>query len=355
MSRHFWARHDSDRIGVPNDRTVVMPVLGDRLFTSGGRAPAPPCSFEDAFRRVHSQIRDTLRQRAEPGLALFIVGESGLEASAWTGITVGEFESVIVGRHNHTDLFLPTDRLLSLRHIAVVLYPPRPGRGVRYRVVDLRSGVAFSDEHGRRLESVEADGPLMLRSASFAMLVFPTDETGASWPDDPDEAWARVPPREFVEAQDVPPDRAFPWVGSHPPLRVERGAWRDQSTTATTFPGPVLPRRALQVGETACGELRVSSQTGAVALRAGRHGLRRGLLLGRYDRCDTRGLPVLSHNSLSRVHLLVVELDGELLAVDTGSTNGTWVEGRRTRCARLDPGRRLLLAGIADVEWRFLH
>jgi hypothetical protein len=79
------------------------------------------------------------------------------------------------------------------------------------------------------------------------------------------------------------------------------------------------------------------------------------VLLGRYDRCDTAGLPVLIDPALSRVHLLVLELDGALYGIDTASRNGSWSGADRVRATRLLPGLRLSLAGKATVEWRPIH
>jgi hypothetical protein len=55
------------------------------------------------------------------------------------------------------------------------------------------------------------------------------------------------------------------------------------------------------------------------------------------------------------VHLLLVEVGGALYAIDTASTNGTWVGPRQIRSARIQPGLCLSLARQATVEWRSFH
>ena len=82
---------------------------------------------------------------------------------------------------------------------------------------------------------------------------------------------------------------------------------------------------------------------------------RQGVLLGRYERCDTAGLPVLANPSLSRVHLLVIEMGGALYAVDTASKNGSWVGSAAVRGTRMLPGLQVRLAHDATVEWRAFH
>lgn len=52
---------------------------------------------------------------------------------------------------------------------------------------------------------------------------------------------------------------------------------------------------------------------------------RRELTIGRHRDCDL----VLDHRDVSRRHARVRLLDGSCLVVDLGSTNGTWINGRR--------------------------
>jgi hypothetical protein len=127
------------------------------------------------------------------------------------------------------------------------------------------------------------------------------------------------------------------------------------ATLVTTSVGPVFPSLALDDSDPPRGEILVSSAPGRVGVRLGARAARRGVLLGRYDRCDTTGLPVLSDLALSRVHLLVLELDGALWGIDTASRNGCWCGGRRVRAVRMEPGLRVSLAGKATVEWCPFH
>ena len=61
---------------------------------------------------------------------------------------------------------------------------------------------------------------------------------------------------------------------------------------------------------------------------------RSGILLGRSRRCDAGR--VLSVRTISRVHLLLIELGGIVYVVDTASYNGLW-DGERLR-ARVSMG-----------------
>src|ERR1044072_4487074 len=63
-------------------------------------------------------------------------------------------------------------------------------------------------------------------------------------------------------------------------------------------------------------------------------------LVARKDECDL----CLRHNSVSKMHCLIVKTDGLLLLRDLGSTNGTRVNGQRVRRAALLPNDELTIA-----------
>lgn len=349
MTRFLWSRRQLERDGASNDGTIV---LGGRLGLDA--CPPPDGTFEELFRAHYPAIRGLLDGRVEPGLALLVASPDGIEASGWFAAKDAVINTLIVGRHSHADVFLPSDARLSLRHLALVLHRNGGGGPAGFRVLSLRTPVPMADEENTPLEAVEARGPVLLRCASLALLLLPTGGAAETWPEDPEAAWSRIPERRYVEKTPVDPGRAAVLA-----VRASAVAPADAdsraATLVTTFAGPVFPALALEESEPARGELLVSSSCGRVAVRLGAQAARRGVLLGRYDRCDTAGLPLLSDLALSRVHLLVLELDGGLYGIDTASRNGCWCGGQRVRAVRIQPGLRLSLAGKATVEWRPFH
>jgi hypothetical protein len=355
MSRSVWLRSERDRDEARNDSTIIFSSAGAH-FEDAVALEAPSASFEDLFRQHYQDIRGLLNRHPQPGLGLVAMSAAGIEAKAWFGAKEDEANALILGRHNHAEIFLPEDGRLSLRHLAVMLHRHRPAAPVRFSVLDLRTPTAFADENGTPRQAIESEGPVMVRCASLALLLFPTDTL--PWPEQAGLGWARVPERLYFDPRaGAPPssslervvkeDAPDPWggVSSHPA----------SITLVPTLPGPVFPSRDLAGSDSPRGELVVRSPAGRVSLRLGAGAARQGVLLGRYERCDTTGLPVLSNPSLSRVHLLVIEMGGALYAVDTASSNGSWLGGARLRCARLLPDQRVRLAHDASVEWRVFH
>jgi hypothetical protein len=238
----------------------------------------------------------------------------------------------------------------------VVLHRREDDRPVRFRVLDLRTAVAFADEQGHRLEAVEAQGPLLLRCASFAIFLVPTARSEDRWPEDPDAAWIRIPERVYLERESADPARwLVPAGGARQVVPQVQQSGHSGTTLVDSFPGPVFAAWVLEGRGPALGELVVRSASGKVSLPVSVSAARQGVLLGRYERCDTAGLPVLSSHKLSRVHLLVIEIEGVLYALDTASTNGSWLPAGPLRAVRVEPGRPIMLARDATVEWRPFH
>jgi len=353
MTRSVWVHHEHERAQADNDGTAFMPCA---RVSAIPRKSSPAGSFQEILRQHYPAFRKLLNDHREPGLALVVAGGEGLEASVWLDAKENDINACIIGRHSSAEVFLPSDPALSLRQLAVILHRCQDERPVRFRVLDLRTAVAFADERGSRLEAVEAQGPLLLRCASFAIYLFPTGRAGELWPEDPDVAWRMIPERAYLERESADPARwLVPAGGARQVVPQVQQAGHSGTTLVDSFPGPAFASWVLQGCGPARGEIVVRSASGKVSLPVSVNAARQGVLLGRYERCDTAGLPVLSSDRLSRVHLLVIEIDGVLYALDTASTNGSWLPTGPLRTARVEPGRPIMLAGDASVEWRPFH
>src|SRR5688572_23051941 len=145
-------RRGVERGEADNRRTGVM--VADSL---------PTLPFARLFTVAWEELRRLLCSFTLPGVVVVAVDavQRRVAGTLCLAAKVDQANAAIVGRHGHCDLYLEGDPALSLRHLAIVVSPLRAGEKtpqVGFRVVDLRTRSAFSDEHGRRLESVSAEG-----------------------------------------------------------------------------------------------------------------------------------------------------------------------------------------------------
>jgi hypothetical protein len=318
-------------------------------------ALGPPVASSHSYRKLFVRHYRLLRELVcgidDPGVAVFALdrGTGAVAGRLWVAGRTGEASGAVVGRHGNADLYLADDPTLSLRHLAVVVEPLRgwSADAVRYRVLDLRSGIAFRDERARALEAVVADGPVFLEAGAYLLLMFPTGEE--RWPLDAEASFDLLPERIFLDDRAAEPDR---WARAEAPA-ARRAARRSY---VTLMPGPMpVGASLLDPSERSLGALSIESSGGRSALKIGPSAADRGVLLGRLPRCDASGL--LAHPALSRVHLMLVSVRDELYALDTGSTDGTWRQDdegawQRVRMVRLSTGDRLVLGRQrAEVTW----
>ncbi|HJL20060.1 MAG TPA: hypothetical protein RMH99_30625 [Sandaracinaceae bacterium LLY-WYZ-13_1] len=332
-----------------NRATVVAP------FDALGEAPVP---YEALFLAHYRAIRELGRGVGAPGLAIVAVHVPScrLAGRAWLAARARGVRSAIVGRHSEADLFLEAP-MLSLRHL-VALVPPPPSwdaHAVRYEVLDLRTARALRDERGRRLEGFEAEGPAFVACGPYALFFLQTGDA-TDWPELATDAWAMLPERIHVREHPAEPDR---WrrgaYGRRCPRAPAPGA--DRTSLVTAVPPPLSAgERLVASGEAPSGALHVESERGARTLPVGPRAIGRGVLLGRYDRCDASDL--LGHDHISRAHLLVKRVGDAVVGIDTASTGGTFVgdAAHRARTVALDRGEEAVLGdGLARVRWVSAH
>jgi hypothetical protein len=311
-----------------NDTTRISAVLS----VLNRRRP----SCEEVFRDVQAKMARIHADFARPGLLVFAAEDTqGLAGHLWLEASAS-LRGGSVGRHGAADLHLPGDSALSLRHLLVLV---RGGaEALRIRVLDLRTPGGFTSEEGQLLAAVEFDGFAILRAGAHWLFFVPT---GGRLPWD-----ARA-----AEPWDTLPERALknPRVREVVPrLRLVGGA-RTSVTNIAAIPGPFSSSEPLCAeGEAVVARLRISGAEHAV-LPIGASALERGVLLGRDERCDGRG--IFQDNGISRVHALIVREGAEVHLLDVGSMNGTWEGEEEIRARRLEEGVQLRLAMSTQIAW----
>ena len=263
-------RDESRRHRNNNPRTRFF----SRDSASGKPGSVPSC--EIAFVTAYPTIREVCSRVTHPSVAAFAVDEHGVAAHAVFRPHKENIQTAILGRHTSADLFLPDDLQISLRHLALVLHPDS-GDVPTYHLVDLRTPLGMSDECGRPVEHVAANGPMFVNLGNYSLIFMPLPWR-RTWPTNGIEAWKALPPREYVEEErPLPRHQAVPDVGA---------------TGVQVIRGARFARKGLSEEEDVrVGQLQVRSQRGTSSFVLGAKALRGGVLFGRYDRCDNRRPP----------------------------------------------------------------
>ncbi len=369
-------RRGAERDDADNRRTGV--VMAEDL-------PAPP--FARLFAVAWEELRRLLCSFTVPGVVVVAVDtvHKKIAGTLCLAAKVDQANAAVVGRHGHCDLYLDGDPALSLRHLALVVAPLAAGASrpqVGFRIVDLRTRTAFLDERGRRLESVTAEGPTFVGVGSHALFIVVSGEDPV-WPESAADAWKCIPERVYLDELEAEPDR---WrrrrhrhrhdhveeptdgagnlaegTGVHDPERgvadvVAGGGDPARITLVRTQPGPSRAQVSLLGDDDReIAQLVVSSRGKVQKIAVGERAASIGILLGRYERCDTHGASAVSHAGISRVHLMILSVGPHAYAIDTGSTNGTFKVGsdREARIVRLDDDIELVLGDdLARVKWK---
>jgi len=310
--------------------------------------------LREQFTKHYLQIREWLNTHSErPGVTLLAMSPDAVHGAAFLAAKPNNVSTAIIGRHSKADLRLKDDASLSLRHIALLLFPhPDDGRPCRYRLLDLRSATAFLDERGKRLRALEADGPAFVRVGHYALLVFATSGADEPWPEDPEAGWARIPSRLYLD--EVETEKKSKEWEANSDKAWEVDALPSMSSSPTLVHNVAGPEMAvhelLDSNEAPSGELLITSSRGAATVILGHRAVQSGILLGRSRRCDAG--KVLSDRAISRVHILIIEIAGVLYAIDTASSNGIFEDEARERATPLEPGSSISLSDVAIIEWR---
>lgn len=320
-----WDRNEGTRVGVPRR-------LGMRPAALGAR---------EAFTAAYGKLRRLAR--ALQGPAVLGVAVDG-HARVLEAVIVEPGQSLIIGRHTSCGLRLPSETV-CLRQLALYAQSAAPGDAPHLRLWDLNTEQLFLTEDGEPNAAVIAQGLLCVTVDEYALLFVPVrGPTEPVWPERAEEAWEALPPRHFIDQRAPTADRR--WQSRH--LRPDGQEYH----TKVTRVGPLMLLRGHERPEAAWGSLRLVGAEHAEEHHISLARLEQGVLLGRYERC---GIPLASEvSSLSRVHLLLVRMGGDVLAIDTASTNGTWRGPIEVQTTALEDADSLELGEELVVHWRRL-
>src|SRR5690606_14854801 len=151
--------------------------------------------------------------------------------------------------------------------------------------------------------------PAFLSSANHLFFVFVTGDP-TDWPEAAADAWSFIPERIFLEER----VRAG-GSGRHRPAPPSSGPPPRSITLIERVPGPSRAEAGsvLLEREPPVAEIAVTNRAGVHRFMVGARGIEDGIIFGRADRCDSAR--VFQNPALSRVHLLLISINGEMVAI----------------------------------------
>lgn len=295
----------------------------------GAGEPGPRLRAEDLARAWAAYVPGLAAiPPREPRAASFRLFWTRGNENGFRDFSLGAGQHLIVGRHTRCDVVLPNDPDLSLRHLLIV---PEGGHEPRLRLVDLRAAMPMYTTIERPARSLTVEGPFAVRLGTYVLGGFRVG-IGAEPPP------ASLPAMESFEAASASEHSRK--AGGSTRVGFDDSPYRGvrRSTIITSLPRPLTlveasdapsagPAMATLVG-------RREGQTARVPLRE--EDLRRGVLVGRAEKCLDQGLKLVMTMQISRVHaVLLLDDRNTVWLYDAGSTNGTLVTGSRVRSATL--------------------
>lgn len=274
----------------------------------------------------------------------------------------GQVSDLVLGRHTRCDLVVENSDSVSLRHLLLRLEPGESETAPRFTLLDLATANGFLDEAGSPCHGLEGTGDCIYRIENQQFFLF--HRRPGPWPGDAARAWEGLPPRNLAEGPAPRPASAGHPHGGPDPVPVPKApagpaSARKDITMYTLSPvvsldcfGDLADRAAFDPWAPSV-KLLVEDEHRSREIRLTDAELRRGVLLGRYERCRIGGGEEELDILVSRVHLLLWKHREHYWAVDTASSNGTLCDGApfHSRSLRPDAVHYISVANRLMLTW----
>lgn len=282
--------------------------------------------FEALFLAHYEEIRALVSLEARGAAVIAIHAPTArLAGRLWVTRKPDRPNAAVIGRHSECDLVLDRGGV-SLRHVALIV--PKVDAGApRFWLRELRTHGGLDSEAGIPIGGALVERAGLFRLGGYALIAIATG-TGEEWPASGVDAWAELHGRST----------ALRVVGMDAAKPASRPV-REASVSVIRGPLETSMRMLDPGGEKVC-TLRLESGPRRARLALDEAALGRGVLLGRYSRCDSSA--VLADEGISRVHAMVVRVEDQIVLVDTGSTQGVYEAAQ--------PGVRRRVVVLSDGE-----
>ena len=199
-----------------------------------------------------------------------------------------QINTLILGRHSQSEVILAADQSLSLRHLVFMTYPK--AERLVYRILDLRSRSGFENEVGTHCHSLISDGHGFIRLNHYHIMCIPA-QCASLKKSEPQTAWESLPQDNSTMCHHIKE------------LPFSDGLFYSVNASAYTTSSRLIQKPVASL-ELFSGDNYVNQPLDSAMLST-------GILIGRYTRCDKAFQPFLTINSISRIHSLIVEVEGQ--------------------------------------------
>lgn len=307
-----------------NCKTRVTPMSGAFLKS----ALPTGVLLQRAYERLLLKLRPSYLQGEWD--VLFAAVYDDAEVALFRAAVGEEPVSLVLGRHSSAQLRVRFDEALSLRHALALLTRDEEGALV-LRLLDLSSSCGLETSDGALAPSLASNGSLAVRGADTALFVIFREDLQRLQSAQPLPGLQVLsgsdvlPAHEEVPSEAEPPSVEHALSKSRAEARRRGGPYRSAVVCfdMSQFQGPASHHIYIEVNDHT-QRYKVTAST-----------YRSGCLIGRDPRCH-----IVSEGfepEVSRLHCLLIELDGHAMLFDLASLNGTYIGGKPVDFAALHP------------------
>jgi hypothetical protein len=322
---------------------VARPTRGDERTRVVEFSDRPAPSAEEAFRVGFPEARNWFGNHPSALFVAAAIGGNPGQRHVLACVGIGLHERLVLGRHSHCDVLLDFP-WVPLRYLMAFAHQRQETPVLR--VLDLNTRLGFLTEEGQRREAIVTDGSVFVSTRSLGFWFYAKKDLTR---DSAQDAWTQLGPVDIEEPGGDP--WAAQSLSSVRPVsatlhRMEGGTGASSTRITALHPPLVLEQGALEIP---WGTLKLRYGDDKAKWGVSAERLQRGILVGRYERC---GLELAEQfQAVSRVHLLLLLVDGDVWALDTASTFGIWREQHRVLAERLEDGASVRLDEEVFVDW----
>ncbi|MBU1535379.1 FHA domain-containing protein [Myxococcota bacterium] len=331
-----------------NNKSRHNPLGSTKIFTPARVVSLPVSTWIRQRFIEHFENLKTLSGKEENRSHIVAaLGEDGSFSYASRMVTEKKCTDIILGRHPSCQIALQADPSISLRHLLVRIYH-RPKQKPIVKILDLHSEIGFYDESGTKVTALKCEGLFFIKVGQYAVFIFENDNVLT--PLDALDGWNNLPSREIIDmrAQDTP---QAPKPHINPRLRLVAEDERP-ITFVTRVVGPMHLGNLSKTDERAIGFLLISGNTMDHSIPFSSAALARGVLIGRYTRCDIGYQEVPFSINISRIQLMLLLDETGFWAIDTASTNGNLFQNKPFHSILLNDGAEISMANEYILRWR---